>query len=103
MFRQFFVGAEALGLTARKYSLAIDIGGTFTDLVVLANDSESLAVAKILTSYPDPSQAVLEGLERLLKEQSVHPGAVDRLIHGTTLVTNTLIERSGSRTGLITT
>lgn len=97
------MGAEALGLTARKYSLAIDIGGTFTDLVVLANDSESLAVAKILTSYPDPSQAVLEGLERLLKEQSVHPGAVDRLIHGTTLVTNTLIERSGSRTGLITT
>ncbi len=87
----------------QSYSLAIDIGGTFTDLVLLSSNLEHLAVNKILTSYPDPSNAVLEGLGRLLSNEDVDPRSVGRLIHGTTLVTNTLIERKGARTGLITT
>ena len=83
------------------YELAIDIGGTFTDLVLLNRATNRQDVAKVLTSYPDPSQAVLEGAEALLAE--VDPGAVGRVIHGTTLVTNTLIERKGAQVGLLST
>lgn len=83
------------------YELAIDIGGTFTDLVLLNRATNRQDVVKVLTSYPDPSQAVLEGAEALLAE--VDPGAVGRVIHGTTLVTNTLIERKGAQVGLLST
>ncbi len=58
---------------------------------------------KVLTTYPDPSQGVLQGVQRLLGQWQIDPGAVRRAIHGTTLVTNALIERKGARTGLITT
>ncbi len=86
-----------------QYTLAIDIGGTFTDVVILDTASGKLAVAKVLTSSPDPSAAVLEGMKSLLREQAVAVGDVGRAIHGTTLVTNALIERKGALTGLITT
>ncbi len=86
-----------------RYALAIDIGGTFTDVVVLDTTSANMAVAKVLTSTPDPSAAVLEGVKHLLREQGVAAEEVGRAIHGTTLVTNTLIERKGALTGLITT
>jgi N-methylhydantoinase A/oxoprolinase/acetone carboxylase beta subunit len=86
-----------------RLALAIDIGGTFTDLVLLDLQMGRLAVAKILTSYPDPTQAVLEGVRSLLDGHQVSADHVERLIHGTTLVTNTLIERKGAATGLITT
>ena len=84
-------------------SLAIDIGGTFTDVVVIRSASESLSAAKVLTTYPDPSRGVLEGAEKALESAEVAPAQVERLIHGTTLVTNALIERKGARTGLLTT
>ena len=85
-----------------EYALGIDIGGTFTDLVLL-EDAGSIKVAKTLTTYPDPSDGVLQGLSDLLDRARVDPADVTRVIHGTTLVTNTLIERSGAKTGLITT
>ncbi len=81
--------------------LAIDIGGTFTDLVLLNCRSGRQTVAKVPTTYPDPSDAVLTGIDSL--PDFSDGGAVQRVIHGTTLVTNTLIERKGARTGLITT
>ncbi len=84
-------------------ALAIDIGGTFTDLVLLDRERGMLAVAKILTSYPDPSEAVLRGTRQLLENESIAASQVERLIHGTTLVTNALIERKGARTALLTT
>ncbi len=84
-------------------SLAIDIGGTFTDVVVIRSDRESLSAAKVLTTYPDPSRGVLEGAAKALESAGVPPAQVERLIHGTTLVTNALIERKGARTGLLTT
>ncbi len=89
--------------SANRFVLAIDIGGTFTDLVLLDLSSGGMMAAKILTTYPDPSAAVLEGVERLLGQWDVDPGQVGRAIHGTTLVTNALIERKGGCTGLITT
>ncbi|MCZ6633903.1 MAG: hydantoinase/oxoprolinase family protein [bacterium] len=86
-----------------KLTLAIDIGGTFTDLVMLDSVSQALTVSKVLTTYPDPAQGVLDGVRALFDTSEVDPGRVGRMIHGTTLVTNTLIERKGARTGLITT
>jgi len=84
-------------------SLAIDIGGTFTDIVLLDGETGDVAVGKVLTSYPDPSQAVLSGVAEVLNREEIPAGEVTRLLHGTTLVTNTLIERKGARTALITT
>lgn len=82
-------------------TLAIDIGGTFTDVVLRDRASGALSVAKVLTRYPDPSVGVLEGAKKVLEE--VSPDEISRAVHGTTLVTNALIERRGAKTGLITT
>ena len=90
-------------MTQKTYYLAVDIGGTFTDLVLFNEANYEIAVGKVLTSYPDPSAAVLSGVGDLLKGREIDPGAIRRVIHGTTLVTNTLIERKGARTALITT
>ncbi len=81
--------------------LAIDIGGTFTDLVLEA--PEGAWSAKVLTTQSAPAQAVLEGTGRILARSGVPPQRVGLVIHGTTLATNALIERKGARTALITT
>lgn len=88
-------------MSEAAYTLAIDIGGTFTDVVLREHASGILSVAKVLTQYPDPSVGVLEGAKEVL--DGVSPGAISRAVHGTTLVTNALIERRGARTGLIAT
>lgn len=88
-------------MAEEQWVLAIDIGGTFTDLVLLDCRTGRQSVAKVPTTYPDPSDAVLSGIESFPDFRDA--GAVQRVIHGTTLVTNTLIERKGARTGLITT
>ena len=88
-------------MSEESYTLAIDIGGTFTDVVLREHASGILSVAKVLTQSPDPSVSVLEGVKEVL--DGVSPGAISRAVHGTTLVTNALIERRGARTGLIAT
>jgi len=85
------------------YTLAIDIGGTFTDIVLRDQTSGELFVAKVLTQYPDPSLGVMVGVRQIFADVQINPKEVGRVIHGTTLVTNTLIERKGSKTALITT
>ncbi|HKK30864.1 MAG TPA: hydantoinase/oxoprolinase family protein, partial [Alphaproteobacteria bacterium] len=82
--------------------LAVDIGGTFTDLVLELADG-SFRSAKILTTPQAPEQAVLEGTERILSETGAAPGDIGLVIHGTTLATNALIERKGAKTALIAT
>jgi N-methylhydantoinase A len=86
-----------------EFALSIDIGGTFTDIVILDSSSGRIEVAKTLTTYPDPSQGVLEGVRSLFARARVSGSSFSRVIHGTTLVTNTLIERKGAKTGLLTT
>ncbi|WP_160123490.1 hydantoinase/oxoprolinase family protein [Rhodovarius lipocyclicus] len=81
--------------------LAVDIGGTFTDLVL--ETPSGTHSHKLLTSPDAPERAVLEGTEQLLAKAGVSPGAVELVLHGTTLATNALIERKGARTALITT
>lgn len=89
-------------MKAGRYRLGIDIGGTFTDLVLLSDDGAA-AVGKVLTTPHDPAAAVLQGLGELLDRAALSPRHVSHLVHGTTLITNAIIERKGARTGLITT
>jgi N-methylhydantoinase A len=85
------------------YSLGIDIGGTFTDLVVYDHDSGRQINRKVLTTHDDPARAVAAGVAALLVEGRVEPTRVTRVVHATTLFTNALIERKGAPTGLLTT
>ena len=81
--------------------LAVDIGGTFTDLV-LEHDGATTS-AKVLTTPAAPEQGVIAGASSLLDAQGVAPAALQLVIHGTTLATNALIERKGARAALVTT
>lgn len=84
------------------HALGIDIGGTFTDLVVYDRSTGRIAKGKELTTPDDPSRGVLTGLKKLL-DGGIAPESLYRIVHATTLFTNALIERKGARTGLITT
>jgi N-methylhydantoinase A len=81
--------------------LAVDIGGTFTD-VVLEWPQGTVSI-KLLTTPNAPEAGVLDGVSRILGQTAVAPGEIGLMIHGTTLATNALIERKGARTALITT
>ncbi|MFW6093869.1 MAG: hydantoinase/oxoprolinase family protein [Pseudomonadota bacterium] len=85
--------------------LAVDIGGTFTDVVIdgFGGDGAGRVTTKVLTTYPDPADGVLTGIRRVLAEAEVAPGDVRLMLHGTTLATNALIERRGAVTALLTT
>src|SRR5437667_5039555 len=86
-----------------SYSLGIDIGGTFTDIVVHDHDTGRQVSRKILTTHDDPARAVAAGVAALLGEARLEPRHFTRVVHATTLFTNALIERKGAVTGLITT
>ncbi len=90
-------------MTEKLYRLGCDIGGTFTDFVLLNDKTGEIHINKCLTTPADPSDAVEQGIREM--ERTI-PGFVDKLdevIHGTTLVINSIIERKGAITGLITT
>ena len=82
--------------------LAVDIGGTFTD-VVLERPAQPHVTAKLLTTHAHPGAAVLEGIATVLDRAKLAAADVGLIIHGTTLATNALIERSGAVTALLTT
>jgi N-methylhydantoinase A len=86
-----------------RYSLGIDIGGTFTDLVIYDHESGVQVNRKLLTTHDDPARAVVTGVAGLLRAGDVDPAAIARVVHATTLFTNALIERRGAVTGLLTT
>jgi len=85
----------------RGTRLAVDIGGTFTDVVLEKDDGRFST--KVLTTPHEPEIGVIEGVAALLDETGIAPGDIELVIHGTTLATNALIERKGARTALITT
>ncbi len=87
----------------RQLSLGIDIGGTFTDLVLHDPVGQRAGSLKILTTHGDPVRGILEGTRRLLGEAGVEAGEIARVVHATTLFTNALIERKGALIALITT
>src|SRR5271165_2151719 len=81
--------------------LAVDIGGTFTDLALEFADRR--ITAKVLTTPAEPEQGVLSGVRQVLGLAGLEPADIAILIHGTTLATNAIIERKGARTAFITT
>ena len=85
------------------YGVGVDIGGTFTDFVLLDEDSGNLRLHKKLTTPDDPARGAVEGLEELLEPARISLADCNTLVHGTTLVTNALIERRGVKTALLTT
>lgn len=89
--------------TNLRVRIGVDVGGTFTDFVLVDDKRGVIFTGKQLTTHQDPSQAICEGVERIVREAGLAIGDVDAIVHGTTLVTNTLIERNGARVGLITT
>ncbi len=88
---------------ATRYSLGIDIGGTFTDVVVQDHENGHQFCRKLLTTHDDPARAVLTGVAEVIHEDGVPTTEIGRVVHATTLFTNALIERKGAETGLIAT
>jgi N-methylhydantoinase A len=86
-----------------RFRVGIDIGGTFTDLIVFDGTTGAFALGKTLTTPEDPSIAIEAGLAELLARASVPLADVGQIVHGTTLVTNAIIERKGARTALLAT
>ena len=87
----------------RGWRIGVDIGGTFTDVVLWNYAGGALRRDKLLTTPADPSRAVVDGIGRILAREGLRPIDLTSVIHGTTLVANALIERRGVKTGLVTT
>jgi N-methylhydantoinase A len=85
------------------YRIGVDIGGTFTDFALYDAQGGRMAIHKQLTTPRDPSEAVLEGISTLIGRERVAIADVSAVIHGTTLVTNAVIERKGAVTGMLVT
>lgn len=84
-----------------RYRLGVDIGGTFTDVVLVGPDE--YRVKKLLSTPNNYAVAVVEGIRSLLEVSRVDPTRIDQVAHATTVATNAVLERSGARTGLLTT
>lgn len=87
----------------RTARIGVDVGGTFTDLVLHDPASDLVHVGKLLTTPEDPSAAIIAGISRILQETGLRPSDLHSVVHGTTLITNTIIERTGATVGLLTT
>jgi ABC-type nitrate/sulfonate/bicarbonate transport system permease component len=85
-----------------RVRVAVDIGGTFTDIVVMSGDG-ALHESKVSTTPDEPSRAVVAGVDALLRELDVPASNVEEVLHGTTVGSNTILQRSGARTGLVST
>ena len=101
--KQSNLEAQERCMSERYYRLGCDIGGTFTDFVLLDDRTGEIRINKCLTTPRDPSDAVENGIRDLEKTVPGFVKELDEVIHGTTLVINSIIERKGARTGLITT
>jgi N-methylhydantoinase A len=88
---------------ARTARIGVDVGGTFTDLVLHDPARDLVHSGKLLTTPDDPSVAIIAGISRILQETGLKPSDLHSLVHGTTLITNTIIERTGATVGLLTT
>ena len=84
------------------YRLGVDIGGTFTDLVMVDLHNGMLFDEKVLTTPDDPSLGVIKGVKKILETNNIHASKLKHIIHGTTLVANAIIQRRGSKVALIT-
>ena len=88
---------------SKQIAIGVDIGGTFTDIILIDERARSIFSAKVLTTPDRPAQAVLAGVAQVLERVKAAHAAVRTVVHGTTLATNAIIERKGARTALLTT
>lgn len=84
------------------HQIGIDVGGTFTDLVV-ADSRTGIRTLKVLSTPDDYSRGILDGVEQMVNATALQPGEIDRMVHAFTVATNALLTRTGARVGLITT
>src|SRR5215467_7489031 len=84
------------------YRVGVDIGGTFTDIVVLGSDG-SIHVKKVASSVDDYARALVDGLDEALREAGLTGGQIEEIRHGTTIASNAILEHKGAKVGLITT
>jgi N-methylhydantoinase A len=85
------------------YRLGVDVGGTFTDLLLSHDESGALHRVKTPSTPADPAEGVLNGVRRICQASDVSPAEIAYVMHGTTVATNALLEAKGARVGLITT
>jgi N-methylhydantoinase A len=83
--------------------IGVDVGGTFTDVVLFDTNSNDTAIHKVPTTVDDPSRGVMQGVLELCRRVDVDPTTISHLYHGTTIATNAVLEYKGARTGMITT
>ncbi|MDP6351499.1 MAG: hydantoinase/oxoprolinase family protein [Alphaproteobacteria bacterium] len=95
--------AKSRAPAAGGYRLGVDVGGTFTDLLLIEERSGRSTMAKVLSTPQDSSVGVLNGIERICAEAGIDPSAIGHVMHGTTVATNTVLTASGARVGLVTT
>src|SRR5262245_53628956 len=83
--------------------LGVDVGGTFTDIILADTEQKKFSIHKTLTTSQDPSQGVIAGITELCARERIGIHQLDHLLHGTTVATNAILEYKGARTGMITT
>ncbi|MEM8564345.1 MAG: hydantoinase/oxoprolinase family protein [Pseudomonadota bacterium] len=86
-----------------SYRLGVDVGGTFTDLLLINENSGETHIAKVPSTPEDSSIGVLNGIARICEESGIDPNEVSRVMHGTTVATNAVLTGKGARVGLVTT
>jgi len=85
-----------------SYRVGVDVGGTFTDIVLLGSEG-TIHTKKVSSSVEDYAQAIVDGLTEVLRETGLAASAIEEIRHGTTVASNAILEHKGARTGLITT
>ncbi|HEV3177397.1 MAG TPA: hydantoinase/oxoprolinase N-terminal domain-containing protein, partial [Stellaceae bacterium] len=83
------------------YRVGVDIGGTFTDIVVLGSDG-AIHIKKVASSVDDYARALVDGLDEALAEAGLTGGQIEEIRHGTTVASNAILEHKGAKVGLIT-
>src|SRR6184192_1104991 len=84
------------------YRVGVDIGGTFTDIVLLGSDG-TIHTKKVSSSVENYAQAIVDGLSEVFRETGLGGGSIEEIRHGTTVASNAILEHKGARVGLITT
>ncbi len=96
-------GRRAAKPQARNLRVAVDVGGTFTDIVLTDRGGRRLVAVKVNTTPSNRADGVMNGIHAVAKAAGVPPEAIEEVVHGSTTGTNALIERTGAKVGFLTT
>ncbi|MBT6273067.1 MAG: hydantoinase/oxoprolinase family protein, partial [Chromatiales bacterium] len=84
------------------FRVGVDVGGTFTDVVLVEETTGAILIAKVATVPSDPSEGCINGIDKALAAHGLLPSQLRFTVHGTTVATNTIIEGKGAKGGLVT-